>query len=384
MHRRRVLAAVGVSAGTLSLAGCTTDLGTDDSDDGAAGDDGSEVEDDEPKSSDEHDDEANSSTGDGGDTATDDGDEHADDLEDEGDETDEFAADGETAALIESAEAELDAAGDEFDTAFEETDDPMDDGSHEVETRPIDAHLDAAADDLSAARADASAEQRETIEALEGVVEFFRDFVAVFSALGDAMDEFERWEQYLEVDRWDDAASAAEQAIDYNDDAIERLTITRSTFDEIDAEALDGIDEVDRVEMEASLEKISGLLEMFDVLFTGSGQMAAAMEPFVDGIDALEEDRFDAASSAFSASSDGFEEAYRTFDEGEDDVPASFQSDLIEMTCQMDALEDATEYYALGAEAFGDGEYERGQSYFAEGESAAERCDHDEITLSLH
>lgn len=376
MHRRRVLTAVGVSAGTLLLAGCTTDLGTDDSDDGAA--------DDEHENGDDHDDETNSSTDGGGETTTDDGDGSADELEDEGDETDELAADGETATLIESAEAELDAAGDEFDAALEETDDPMGDGSHELETRPIDAHLDAAADDLSAAHADASDEQRETIEALEDAVEFFREFVAVFSALGNAMDEFERWEQYLAVDRWDDAASAAEQANDYNDDAMERLTTARSTFDEIDTGAFDGLDEVDRVEMEGSLEEIGGLLEMFDVLFTGSGQMAVAMKPFVDGIGALEEDRFDAAASAFSASSDGFEEAYRTFNEGEDDVPASFQSDLIEMACQMDALGDATEYYALGAEAFGDGEYERGQSYFTEGETAAERCDNDEITLALH
>ena len=378
MHRRRVLTAIGVSAATLSLAGCTTDLGTDGSDDETAGDDGSETEteDDEHESRDEHDDEANGST--------DDGDESADGLEDEEDETDELAADDQPDALIESAEIELDAAGDEFSTALEETDDPVDDGTHAVETRSIDAHLDAAADDLSAARTDASSDQHETIEALEAVVEFFREFVAVFSALGDAMDEFERWEQYLAVDRWDDAVSAAEQADDYNDDAVERLTTARSTFDGIDTGALDGLDEVDRVEMEASLEEMAGALEMFDVLFTGSGQMAAAMEPFVEGADALEAERYDTAASRFSRASDGFDEAYRTFDEGEDDVPAAFHSDLIETGCEMDALGDATEYYALGSEALDDGEYERGYSYFAEGEAAAERCDNDEITLSLH
>ncbi|WP_436344932.1 hypothetical protein [Natronorubrum sp. FCH18a] len=400
MHRRRFLSTVGVSAATLSLAGCTSDLGTNGSDDGTAddddSDDGTADDGDSDDETENGDDELNGSTDDAGDadtdddavkTNTDDGDEPLDDAEDElteDPEDDAVAGDSETATLIRSAEAELDEAGDEFDTALEETDDPMDDESHALETRPIDARLDAAEDDLSAARTGATDEQRETIEALEAVVGFFRDFVAVFSALGDAMDEFERWEQYLEADRWDDATSAAEQANDYNRDAMERLAIARSTFDDIDTGALDGLDEIDRVEMETSLEEIEGVLGMFDVLFTGSGRMAAAMEPFLDGVDALEEDRFDTAASEFSAASERFGRAYRTFDESEDDVPAEFQSDLTEMACEMEALRDATEYYALGAEAYGNGEYERGRAYFAEGETAADRCENDEITLSLH
>ncbi|MDQ2051268.1 hypothetical protein RBH26_12340 [Natronolimnohabitans sp. A-GB9] len=107
--------------------------------------------------------------------------------------------------------------------------------------------------------------------------------------------------------------------------------------------------------------------------------MAEGMIPLESAVDALERERFDAAASEFSAAEDRFDAAYYTFSEAEADAPAEFRSDLIDISCEMDALGDAMEYYALGSQAYADGDFETGEEYFVEGEAVAERCDHGEI-----
>ena len=334
MHRRQVLAIAGGSIAMFSLSGCLNDDSTDDSENGT-------------------------------------------------DDSENGTSEDDSDALIESADEALDEASDEFGAALDEADDPLADRSHAIETDPIEARIDGAEDDLTAARDGATDDQLETIEALEGVAEFLRDFVAVFSALGEAMDELEAWEQYVDQGRWDDAIAVAERAESYSDDALDSMTVARATFDDIDTAALEDVDEIDRVELENDLEEIEEILDVLDVFFTGSRQMTEAMIPFEEALEAFEQERFSAAASSFSSSADRFDVAYHTFSEAEDDAPSEFRSDLIDLSCEMDALGDAADYYSTGADLYAAGDYSTGDEYFEDGEAAAERCERDDIALSL-
>ncbi|SIR58547.1 hypothetical protein [Natronorubrum thiooxidans] len=356
MYRRRALSAVGGSVATLSLAGC---LGDDD--DGSSQGTNTEEETENEEETD---------------TDTDDG-----NAETESEEETTGQTVDESAELIATADETLDEAVDEFEAALDDTDDPLGERSNAIETRPIEARIDDAETNLAAARDGATDDQLETIAALEDVVEFLRDFVAVFSAFGDAMDEFEVWEQYLDQERWEDAVRVAERAESYNDDAMDSMTVARSTFDDIETDALKDVDEIDRVELEVTLEELEDMLTVLDVFFTGGRQFAEAMIPFDDAITALEAERFQTAASEFSAADAAFTKAYHTFTDAEDDAPAEFRSDLIDMSCELDALSDAAAYYALGASEYADGNYSRGDEYFADGEAAAERCNRSDVAL---
>lgn len=327
MNRRRVLAAVGGTA-ALSLSGCLSGSGTG----SGSGD---------------------SSTGD------------------------------DPVELIRSADETLGEAADEFADAIDDADDPMNDGSYAIETAPIEARIDDAERDLEAARDGATDDQLETIRALEDTADFFRDFVDAISTVGDALEEFQVWEQYLDQERWEEAIDAAARAKAYNDDATDSVTVARSTFDDIDTAALGDVDEIDRVELETNLERFDEALAVLDVFFTGGEQMAKAMIPLEAGVDALEREDFETASAEFSSASSEFYAAYTTFNDAEDDAPADVRADLIDLSCLMSAFSDAADYYSRGADAYANGNYAQGDEYFDEGEAAETRCENDDVSLRI-
>lgn len=361
MNRRRVLSGIGGSIGTLALAGCLDDLETDDSDD---------EPDEDVENGDENDEETTEEEVD----------------PDDSDEDDDRSTD-DTEALIESAEATLEEASDEFEAVVDETDDAMndegEDGSHGIETRPIEALLDEAEADLSAARDGATSEQHETISALEDLVDFFRDFIEVVSDVGDAMDELELWEQYIDTDRWAAAAQAAARADNHTQSAMESATVARSTFDDIDTESLDDLDEIDVVEIEVILDDIDGALVAFDALVTAAERMARGMQPFIDAVGALDRNEFGTAQSEFRAAADWFDDAYRALSENEDDVPMEYRGDLIELSCEMDSLGDMAHHYALAAEAMDDDDYESANYHFEQAETAESMCESTDAVASL-
>ncbi|NGM67905.1 hypothetical protein G6M89_02570 [Natronolimnobius sp. AArcel1] len=341
MERRQVLTALGGTAVTLSIAGCL-----DDSDTGSTPND--------------------SDTGQSG---TDD--------ESTDDETG-----GESAELIESSDRTLGEAADEFEEALDEADDPMSE-SYAIETAPINARIDDAESDLEDARDGATDNQLETIHALEDTADFFRDFVGAISAVSDAFDEFEVWEQYLDQGRWDDAVDAAAQASAYNDEAKDSVTVAQSTFDDIDTAALEDVDEIDRVELETDLKEIDETLAVLDVFFTGCEQLTKAMIPLESGADALEREDFTTASDEFSSAAGKFDIAYTTFNDAEDDAPAAFRADLIDLSCQMEAFSDAADYYSRGADAYASGNFAEGDEHFEAGETAESRCENDDVAFGL-
>ena len=366
MNRRGALTVIGGSIATVSLSGCLDDSETSETN-GVDDESGEDTESDTESQT-----EAEENTGSD--------DENSD--EDDSAETEDDSVD-ETKALIESAEATLGDAADEFSSALDETDDLTGESSNAIETRPIQALIDEARADLSTAREGATDEQLETIDALEDVADFLSEFVDVFADLGNAMDEFELWSQYIENERWDDAANAAERADAHNQSAIENATVARSSFESIDTTALDDFDEIDRVEIEVSLDEIDAHLDVFDALLTGSEWMARGMKPSMAGANELDQEQYATAAIEFRTASDRFDRAYYTFVEAEKDAPADLQSDVIEMTCEMKSLRDMAHYYALGSEAMADGDRAVADENFQKAQNAAEQCESTAASVSI-
>ena len=335
MKRRTFLITAVGSGGSLAIAGCLGDEADD--------------------------------AGDGDDSAADTG------TDDSADTDDEEPTDVE--ALIEAADNNLQVAVDELDEAVEEANDPVSSDSQAIETRPITARLDEASVDLETARGEATDEQLRRIEALEGAVECFRALVKAFGALGHAFDEYDTGDQYFDMDRFEDAIDAFERAEDRTIEAKAHVSDAREAFDRIDPDAMDDIDHTDLTELAVAIDEVEEVIVAMEYLSVGIRELAAAMKSFETANQALDAGQFEEAAAAYSDSSNQFYVAFTTFQEAESEVSAGFRADMIDMSCLAEALSDATDHFAKGAEAFADGRDQDGSDHFDDGEAALERCD---------
>lgn len=278
-------------------------------------------------------------------------------------------------ALIESVDNDLRAAVDELDEAVEEAKDPVSSDSQAIETRPITARLDEASADLETARGEATDEQLRRIEALEGAIDCFRALVEAFGALGHAFDEYDTADQYFDLDRFEDAIDAFERTEQRTVEAKGHVSDARDAFEQVDPDAMDNLDHTDLTELAVAIDEVEEVIVTMEYLAVGIRELAAAMIPFENANQALDAGQFEAAAAAYSESSNRFCVAFTTFQEAEIEVSADFRSDMIDMSCQAEALSDATDHFAKGAEAFADGREQDGWDHFDDGEAALKRCD---------
>lgn len=343
MNRRRVLSAIGISVAMSSFAGCTSS------------DDGSENEGDESEASSENGDEESSES-------------------------------VETEELIASAGASLREAVGEFEQTT--ADDPVEDGPFEtdsdeddevpsIDTDRVETLIDDAEDDIETAREGATDEQLTTLDSLATVAEFLRDLVPVFSAVNEAMTNFDEGDRYLETDQLDAAADALERSEANLETAMDNVTIARATFEDIDPDGLETVDELDYAGVAEAFESFEADLEAVQVIATGTRQLIDGLSPLQAGNAALEEERFQTAAAEFEAASDQFYRAYTTFDEGAMNATGEHREDLLEFACEMEAFSDAMDQFARGSEAFADDNPQAAAEYFDAGERAMERCEDD-------
>ena len=362
MNRRRVLSAIGGSATMLSLAGCT---GSDDSDESSAnGDDDSENGTEEPVEN-----------ADNGDEDSENGEEDA-----EGDPTE----DVETEKLIASAGKSLDEAVTVFDTTInaelleEQEGSDEDDEVPSVDTDRIETLLDDADDDIEAARSGANDEQRETLDSLATLAEYLRDLGPALSAFNDAMTVAEEGgDEYLENDEYEAAIEEYERAAEHMGTAVANAKAARETFDDLESDAFESVEALDRSDLTAVVDDLEVALESFEVLFTGMRQMVGGLSQLFAGIEAPNAEQYQTAAEEFEAASDRFYRSYATIDEGAMNASGDYREHLREIACEAEAFSDSSTLYAEGAEALADGDYQRADEKFIEGDEVIDRCEGD-------
>lgn len=331
MKRRRFLAAVGTVGASAAAAGCPTD-GDGEAQDGAGGaTDASDT------------------------TAT---------------ETTEPTAE----ERIASADAHLEAAADELDAAVDEA--GISGGqTGEFDTGPIEGHLDQAEADLEAAKGNATQDQRETIEALEGSAEFLRRFTDVVAEFRGVMVAYGNAEERLDEERWEAALEPLERADDRTSAAKVRLDEARTAFEGIDTDQLGGVSGVEASELERTLEEVDGLLGALDELITGLREATRGMGPFEAGAAAVEAEEWGRAADEFGVAVDRFAAAQAQFERAESRAPPEFREDVSPLVCQWGALREASEHLERGSEDADQGDDEQAVSEFEAADRAIQQAD---------
>lgn len=336
MDRRRFLLATGASGVSLALAGCSD--GSDDS-----GDDGDGTADDEQEE------------------------ENPDDQETEEQETEDQEPDEQQAdELIDSADQNLDEAA----TLFEQQLSAVDPDSPEaIDSGPVRELLDQAEQDLEAARPIASEDQQEAVDVLDALLAFMRDFVEMFVAFGDALEEFALVEGLIDNRRVDEAVGALERAESNIDEARSLFETAQSSIQDIDTDRLDTLTRLDFEQLSADLAEVEGYLIAFEVLTSGLREFTQGLAALQSGTAALEEggtlldqESFAGAATAFEESGDEyatatsrFQAAVDVFTDVDEGVPADARGDIEEFRCQFDAFAGAAERFETGTRLFADG-----------------------------
>lgn len=331
MNRRRFLAAVGTVGLSVAAAGCPTD-GDGESRDGAS----------EP-------------TGAGDATAT---------------EVDEPTVE----ERIASADAHLEAAAEELDAAVDEA--GLSEGqAGEIDMGPIEKRLDRAGADLDAARGDATRDQRETIDALSGSVEFLRETTDVVVEFQGVVEAYIEVETHFEDEAWEGALDPLERADDRTSAAKVQLDEARTAFEGIDTDQLGGVSGVEAREMERTLEELEGVLAALDELITGLREAARGMGPFEAGAAAVEAEEWGRATDEFGVAVDRFSAAQGQFERAERRAPPELREGISPLVCQWSALREATEHFGQGTEAADQGDDEQAVAEFEAADRAVQQAD---------
>lgn len=333
-YTRRHVFVVGGALVSASLAGC---LGDDD---------------DEPG------DDANGDT---------DGDDANGDDEDEEDEED-------VSERIDAAKSHISESNERFETALDGPD-PME--GERLNTQPVEESLDAASAELDAARPHATDEELETIESLDSILDFLREFLTVLVEFDTVMAEFGTADEFIETDQWEEAIPPLQRADDAVTTTSVRLDDARAAFDAMDDSQLAEFDEIDRAEMEALLDEFADDLFALDGMITGLVEVARGILPFEDGATAMDNEAWDQAQQSFAEAAEHFGRAEYEFETTAADASGEYRDDLLTFACQWGHFYDTAEHFENAAVALDQGDDETANSEIEAAQDAltlAEQC----------
>lgn len=278
---------------------------------------------------------------------------------------------------IAAADASLEEAATELEAAIEAVD--VSGGqSEEFDAEPVEERLGEARSELDAARPDATPEQRETIEALEGAADFIEEFSQVIAEAHEASLALEEANREIDREQWEAAADPLERADDRASAAKVRLDEARATFEGIDTDQFGGLSGLEAEELESSLEEIDGLLTAIDQLITGLREAVRGMGALEAGSEAVDAEDWERAAEEFGTALDRFTTAQEQFERAESSAPPDFRSEMSTVVCQWSALRQAAQELERGAEAADQGDTDRARAAFEAADEAVqegERCE---------
>lgn len=293
-----------------------------------------------------------------------------DDEEDEpGDDHDEDE-DGEEEARerYDEAVSELVANAETLDRLTAEDTDPTGSDVDGIERRLEDAEAaldeaDEAADDALEAELDAA---RDVVALQQALARYYREVVGFENTLETGLAYWET----LELDR---ATEEFEQAQDDVWEAIDRLEAAR----DVHAEMTHGVVEAERLDYSGEFwEHVNpdsvAEVEVLEEFLVGLQQFTTTLDLTLDGFDAFEQEEYAQASERFESAEDEVDATLGTFREIEDDpeTPDEFRPDVIELRGEVEAWQEALDYYAAAASAGEEGEFQEAEELFRAGNEA--------------
>lgn len=248
----------------------------------------------------------------------------------------------------------------------------------DIETREPELSTEFISDLLDEATPDASAEQREQIDALRTFNGLILDAIAVVETTFEIHDGWEVGISFYRSERLETAASELEEQIAPIEESREQVAGMQDTLVDVEAEL--GEETAVKVDdFHDFLDDLTAILNGFGVLMNGAIILVEGQREMDLGLEAIrnddpKDDDYHEGEDRFTAAIDLLAEAEATFKTGERRDDITFQNEIIASTCEADRLKTASEHYreasnlairsrfeeAIDAMAAGDDELNRG------------------------
>lgn len=300
------------------------------------------------------------------DDATDDEDEEPDPDADEGPGPEEDEPDAEDE--LATARELLGGVADDLRDVVENEDVDFDDVDAE-------SQLEDAGDALDAAMgADPTEAQRDQIEDLRNLHRVLDSILEVPVQLSEGIDEVDQALEHFDDEAFDDAVEELREAEGTFRRPEGRLDRVEDEFEEIETD----VDPYDEINADAVRTTIDGYRDMtiaMQGMAAGFRDLNHGFDRFYLALEDWEDENWFGAERHFDRSNDRFEDATATFLGTEADVPPEMHSEMAALTCEAEAMSDATAHYRRAMEAAQEGDWDTFEEETERGEEAAERCE---------
>lgn len=288
------------------------------------------------------------------------------------DEDEEKAADelDEAASLIEeNAEA--------LETFSEETDSQSEDDPPTFHNTSFQMNVELARRHVETAREAAPSAYEAERAYYHSVLDFQAEAGDYNSLLTEYFLCLETMLDYIDKDRWDDAAAHHGECVETLEGADEQMGNVRDAYGDIDTSE---VDESTRQDYETLGEHLGVRQDELAVMFDFHDGMQYFLEGMTEvqaGLEALESDDLPAAKRAFSRSEGEFRRGEAAFErlESDPDLPPELESDVLDLHCSLEGLHDAAGHFYNAIEAEQDGDAQRREEELQRAEAALTRCD---------
>lgn len=281
----------------------------------------------------------------------------------------------ETEETEDGAQESLSSARESFGTAAVELERIVKDDGYDFEDTDIrgtledgEDYLDEAGDGhLTEEQDQEMTNMRQLHRSLEGVVESAE-------AIGEALDDFEVALEHYDGDNFDAAVDRLQNAERGFERADGRLGTAEEQFDEIEAE-IDRYDEIDTDAIRDVFNEYRSWAAAMVGMSEGLRDLSRGFERYYRATDDWEQENWLGAELDFDRAHDLFDDSSSTLLEAEEEVPPEFLDEMSDLTCEAEAMTDATEHFRRSMEAAQDENWDRFEDEVERGEEAAERCD---------
>ncbi|WP_317176051.1 hypothetical protein [Halomontanus rarus] len=262
----------------------------------------------------------------------------------------------------------LETAGEELETQAELS----------FETDPNDSlsisGIETGIENAEAALADfdedsASDEQLARFKNSERAIVYLKDAVAVLVELENGINALDTAVSYENNERFADAADQMEVATDHFVETESLVDDVATSWDELNAEQF-GANNVDLATGADDIDHLKEICNAYARFSEAGIEFYLGVKAYFEGTDLFGQERFSAASSAFSDASDNLGTANQRYKNAETNVPQSFQNDFIEMTCLTDALHESSVLFAEASDAAENRDWETAETRAEEAEAA--------------
>jgi len=268
----------------------------------------------------------------------------------------------------------LEAASDDLDEAFDRMAEEADiafelEPGNPINTSAIESSIENAEEALDEFdEAEADEEQLAAYESLRAVIEFAKAFFDVILEFESAFEAYDTAISYEENNRYNDAVSQLEIALEHFENAVDLLADANEAWEGV--EGADSDTELDIADTKDELDELTEIADAYVLLTEAAIDFDTGYELYLEALDQYEQERYAESASTFAEATIEFGDAADQYRSGETEVSSSFRDAFINMTCYSEALLESSELFEDSADAAAGGDFQTAEDRAVEAEEA--------------